>query len=132
MDTYERRTNLGKKNLADSVAIYGRDREIFRPPTYYWFSNMMPHHARDFCLERYRRKWDDSNSNSASTFQPFACLGSQKLGPALWEHENTSDISEYSFFNRYHFFLPLRRLVRPRLNSAAHFLIVESEREESP
>jgi len=24
------------------------------------------------------------------------------------------------------------RLVRPRLNSAAHFLIVENEREESP
>jgi hypothetical protein len=24
---------LGKKNLADSVAIYGRGREIFRPTT---------------------------------------------------------------------------------------------------
>jgi len=24
----------GKKNLADSVAIYGRGRELFRPPTY--------------------------------------------------------------------------------------------------
>jgi hypothetical protein len=33
MDAYDRCTNLGK-NLADSVAIYGRDREIFRPPTY--------------------------------------------------------------------------------------------------
>jgi len=30
---YVRYTNLGKKkNLADSVAIYGRGREIFRPP----------------------------------------------------------------------------------------------------
>jgi len=33
MDAYERCTNLGKKNLADSVAIYGRGRELFRPPT---------------------------------------------------------------------------------------------------
>jgi len=33
MDVYERCTNLGKKNLADSVAIYGRGRELFRPPT---------------------------------------------------------------------------------------------------
>ena len=27
-------TNLGRKNLSDSVAIYGRGRELFRPPTY--------------------------------------------------------------------------------------------------
>jgi len=33
MGAYDRYTNLGKKNLADSVAIYGRGREIFRPPT---------------------------------------------------------------------------------------------------
>ena len=25
---------LRKKNIADGVAIYGRGREIFRPPTY--------------------------------------------------------------------------------------------------
>jgi hypothetical protein len=25
---------LGEKNLVDSVAVYGRGREIFRPPTY--------------------------------------------------------------------------------------------------
>jgi hypothetical protein len=25
---------LRKKNLADSIAIYGRGRELFRPPTY--------------------------------------------------------------------------------------------------
>jgi hypothetical protein len=34
MDAYNRRANLGKKNLADSVAIYGRGRELFIPPTY--------------------------------------------------------------------------------------------------
>ena len=34
MDAYERCTNLGKKNLAASVAIYGRGRELFRPPSY--------------------------------------------------------------------------------------------------
>jgi hypothetical protein len=33
MDGYDRCTNL-KKNLADSVAIYGRGRELFRPPMY--------------------------------------------------------------------------------------------------
>jgi len=27
-------TDLVKKNLADSVAIYGWGRELFRPPTY--------------------------------------------------------------------------------------------------
>jgi hypothetical protein len=25
---------LGEKNLADSITIYGRGRELFRPPTY--------------------------------------------------------------------------------------------------
>ena len=34
MDAYDRRTNLGGKNLADSVAIYGRGRELLRAPTY--------------------------------------------------------------------------------------------------
>jgi len=34
MNAYDRCTNLGKKNLADSVAIYGRGGEIFRTPTY--------------------------------------------------------------------------------------------------
>jgi len=34
MDAYDRCTNLGGKNLADIVAIYGRGRELFRPPTY--------------------------------------------------------------------------------------------------
>jgi hypothetical protein len=33
MDAYDR-CNKKKKNLADSVAIYGRGREIFRPPMY--------------------------------------------------------------------------------------------------
>jgi len=33
MDAYDRCTNLGKKNLANSVAIYGRGTELFRPPT---------------------------------------------------------------------------------------------------
>jgi len=33
MDAYDRRTNVGKKNLADRVAIYGWGRELFRPPT---------------------------------------------------------------------------------------------------
>jgi len=33
MDAYDRCTNL-KKNIADIVAIYGRGRELFRPPTY--------------------------------------------------------------------------------------------------
>jgi len=32
MDAYDRCTNLGEKNLADSVAIYGRGRDLFRPP----------------------------------------------------------------------------------------------------
>jgi len=32
MDAYDRCTNLEKKNLANSVTIYGRRREIFRPP----------------------------------------------------------------------------------------------------
>jgi hypothetical protein len=37
MDAYDRCSNSGKKNLADSVAIYGRGRELFRPPTYtFW------------------------------------------------------------------------------------------------
>ena len=51
-----------------------------------------------FCLGRSIRKWDVTNSNSTSAFQPFACLGSQKLGPALREHENISDAAERSFF----------------------------------
>jgi len=34
MDAYDRCTNLGKKNLANSVAINGRGRELFRPPMY--------------------------------------------------------------------------------------------------
>jgi len=34
MDAYDRCTNLGKKNLAGSAPIYGRGREMFRPPTY--------------------------------------------------------------------------------------------------
>jgi len=29
MDAYDRCTNLGKKNLADIVAIYGQGRELF-------------------------------------------------------------------------------------------------------
>jgi hypothetical protein len=39
MDAYDRGTNL-KKNLADIIAIYGRGRELFRPPTYVpcWWS----------------------------------------------------------------------------------------------
>jgi len=32
-------TNLGKKNLADSVVIYGRGRELFKPPTYAFFQS---------------------------------------------------------------------------------------------
>jgi hypothetical protein len=32
MDAYDRCTNLEKK-IADIVAIYGGDRELFRPPT---------------------------------------------------------------------------------------------------
>jgi len=32
MDAYDRCTNLGKK-FTYSVAIYGRGRELFRPPT---------------------------------------------------------------------------------------------------
>jgi hypothetical protein len=38
MDAYYRCTNLGEKNLADIVALYGRGRELFRPPTYLYFS----------------------------------------------------------------------------------------------
>jgi len=34
MDAYDRCSNLEGKNLADSVAIYGRGRELFRTPTY--------------------------------------------------------------------------------------------------
>jgi hypothetical protein len=34
MDAYDRCTNLGKINLADIVAIYGRGRELFESPTY--------------------------------------------------------------------------------------------------
>ena len=34
MDAYDRCTYLGKKNLADSIVIFGLGREIFRPPTY--------------------------------------------------------------------------------------------------
>ena len=34
MDAYDRCTNLGEKNLADNFTIYGRGRELFRPPTY--------------------------------------------------------------------------------------------------
>jgi hypothetical protein len=33
MDAYDRCSNLGEKNLADSVVIYGRGRERFRAPT---------------------------------------------------------------------------------------------------
>jgi len=33
MDAYDICTNLGK-NPADIVAIYGRGRKLFRPPTY--------------------------------------------------------------------------------------------------
>jgi len=32
MDAYDSCTNL-EKNLADVVAIYGRGRELFKPPT---------------------------------------------------------------------------------------------------
>jgi hypothetical protein len=34
MDGCDRHSNLEKKNLADIVAIYGRGRELFIPPTY--------------------------------------------------------------------------------------------------
>jgi hypothetical protein len=33
MDPYDKRNNLGKKNLANIVATYGRGRELFRQPT---------------------------------------------------------------------------------------------------
>jgi len=36
MDAYDRCTNL-EKNLSDIVAIYGRGRDLFRPPTYIFF-----------------------------------------------------------------------------------------------
>ena len=39
MDAYDKYTNL-RKNLADSVAIYGRGRELFRPPMYFWTLSM--------------------------------------------------------------------------------------------
>jgi len=32
MDAYDRCTNLGGKNLADIIAIYGRGQELLRPP----------------------------------------------------------------------------------------------------
>jgi hypothetical protein len=32
MDAYDRYINLEKKNLANSVSIYGRGREIFKLP----------------------------------------------------------------------------------------------------
>jgi hypothetical protein len=35
MDAYDRFTNL-EKNLADSIAIYDRGRELFLPPTYFF------------------------------------------------------------------------------------------------
>jgi len=41
MDAYDRCTNLGKKDLADIVAIYGRGRELFRPPTYTTVFNLV-------------------------------------------------------------------------------------------
>jgi hypothetical protein len=34
MDAYDRCNKKKKKNLADSVAIYARGRELFGPPTY--------------------------------------------------------------------------------------------------
>jgi len=34
MDAYDRCTNLGKKNLADIVAIYVRGQGLFRTSTY--------------------------------------------------------------------------------------------------
>jgi len=33
MDAYDKFTNLRKINLADIIVIYGRGRELFRPPT---------------------------------------------------------------------------------------------------
>jgi len=41
MDAYDKCTNLGGKNLADSVAIYGRGQELFRPQhkCYFWCGN---------------------------------------------------------------------------------------------
>jgi len=45
MDAFERCTNLEKKNLADSIASYGRGREIFRPPTY----KHLLHHGTNSC-----------------------------------------------------------------------------------
>jgi hypothetical protein len=33
INAYDRCTNLGEKNLADSVAIYGQGRGTFSPPT---------------------------------------------------------------------------------------------------
>jgi hypothetical protein len=41
MNAYDRCTNLGKKKLADIVAICGRGRELFRPPTYQQVSNLV-------------------------------------------------------------------------------------------
>jgi len=40
VDAYDRCINLGKKNLADSVAIYAQGRELFRASTYCtgWFA----------------------------------------------------------------------------------------------
>jgi len=55
MDAYDRCTNLGKKNLAHSVAIYGRGRELFRPPMYEKRGNALT---------------DVSVTNSHSTHQP--------------------------------------------------------------
>jgi len=44
MDAYDRCTNL-EKNLADSVAIYGQGRELFRPPTYFYSKTNQMHNC---------------------------------------------------------------------------------------
>jgi hypothetical protein len=47
MDAYDRCTNLGKKIIANSVALYGQCQELFRPPIYL---SQLVRHFKDLCF----------------------------------------------------------------------------------
>jgi len=69
MDAYDRCTNLGKKNLADTVAIYGRGWELFRPPTY----------VHDWPLDcrscyRHHTGWNTMENRHLKPFPDLVCF----------------------------------------------------------
>jgi hypothetical protein len=91
MDAYERCTNLGKKNLADSVAIYGRGRELFRPPTYCYYLSVSVCGQINSMTERILI----SQSEYISTF--LISLQTLLSVPGLYSFHNVNFFSGYTY-----------------------------------